>query len=533
MNADHANVPWRRWERIALIVFVVGFGLYAMSRGQSANFDLRNYHWYNGWAWLNDRHGWDLAAAQTQSWFNPLMPAGLYLLLSSLKPWAGTFLLGCLQGLNIVPLHRIALRVAPGDMLARHRWLPLVIAVVGATGAAQRGEAGTTFGDNLVSLPLLFAIALLLPVAGRCATDAWKRITAAGLLLGLAVGIKLTLAPWALGIGAALVCMGPTLPDALKRGILLAGTAAALFLVSSGAWMWQLWQEFHNPLFPLFANLFGGEFQPPADLRDRRFLPVSVIEWLAYPLAWVSSSRRVSELWFLDLRVPLWFLSLVALPLWWRRLGLSRERHALAFVLVLGAASYAGWLVLFGIYRYLVVLEMLAPVVVAAVLWTLPFSGRGRAATLAVVLLTVGVTTKPANWGHARHYGAQYVEVAVPAVPGLDRAMIVMADGEPLSFVIPQFPWTTQFVRVGGGFIGPPMPPWALDRVAAKRIASHTGPFYALFSPKNRTAAEQALAAAGIALGDGECRPVPANLYDRNAPVPVLCPAQRAAAPMP
>src|SRR5688500_8071941 len=41
--------------------------------GQDTNWDLRNYHLYNAYAFLNDRQAMDLAPAGQQTWLNPLL----------------------------------------------------------------------------------------------------------------------------------------------------------------------------------------------------------------------------------------------------------------------------------------------------------------------------------------------------------------------------------------------------------------------------------------------------------------------------
>ena len=65
---------------------------------------------------------------------------------------------------------------------------------------------------------------------------------------------------------------------------------------------------------------------------------------------------------FRDIRVPLALLAVFLLPLLgWRRL--RAKRPALLLVCLFLAASYLLWLKVFSIYRYLSVLELLAPVV--------------------------------------------------------------------------------------------------------------------------------------------------------------------------
>ena len=43
--------------RLCLILFPLCYGLIALALGQDANWDLRNYHWYNPYAFLNGKIG--------------------------------------------------------------------------------------------------------------------------------------------------------------------------------------------------------------------------------------------------------------------------------------------------------------------------------------------------------------------------------------------------------------------------------------------------------------------------------------------
>lgn len=513
MRADQTLRGTGRIDALLLGLAVLAFGLGAAWLGQSNNWDLRNYHWYNGWAWLHDRHHLDLAAAQAQTWFNPLLPAGLYLLLSSLKPWLGTFVLGALQGLNVVPLHRIAQRLLPDQ-----RVLALLAAVVGATGATQRGELGASFGDNLVSLPLLCALALL-----AAPSSTLRRSVVAGVLLGIAVGLKLTAAPAAAGIACAGLWLFQRRGQLRQHGVALAGSAVAAFLLVNGPWMWQLWHDYGNPLFPMFGTLFGGEFAAPVELRDTRWLPRDSLQWMFYPLAWADQPRRVSELWFLDLRVPLWFLAMLLLPFWWSRArAQSTQPQILAFVILVTALIYAFWLVLFGYYRYLVVLEMLAPLLLVIAMLAIP--RRSGLALTIILLVVVGLATRAPRWGRLSEYGEHFVEIELPSVP-LNHALVIFGDGSPLSFLVPAFPASTRFVRLRGNLLGPPLPTWALDRLVQKRIHTHQGQLYLLIATPIGAELSNALAAQGLRL-QGDCRPVRSNL-GAGEPSAKLCPLQR------
>lgn len=513
MPADRAA----RHDTLILAGGVLAFGLAAALLGQSNNWDLRNYHWYDGWAWLNDRHTLDIAAAQAQTWFNPLLPALLYLLLSSVTPWLGTFLLGAIQGLHLLPLYRIAQHLMPD-----HRRLVWLVTFVGATGATQRGELGATFGDNLVSLPLLVALALLVVSS---APIPLRRVALAGALLGLAVGLKLTAAPAAAGIACAGLWLFGRHGQLRSHGTALVGCAAAVFALVNGAWMWHLWQSYGNPLFPMFGAVFGGEFAVPVEMRDSRWLPRDALQWLFYPLAWADQPRRVSELWFLDLRVPLWFLAMLALPLWWRRARTqSVQPQALAAVAIATVLMYLLWLVLFGYYRYLVVLEMLAPLLVAVAL--LAAARRGSLVVLCSVLVVVGVATRGPRWGRTPTYAAQYVEVQLPPLAQQRDALVLFADREPLAFLAPSFPPGTRFARILGNLIGPPVPEWGLDRAVRTLVRAHRGPLLLVAARLDDPLLPEALQRHALELDRDGCARIDSNVLDRRDPPPQLCPVR-------
>lgn len=71
------------------------------------------------------------------------------------------------------------------------------------------------------------------------------------------------------------------------------------------------------------------------------------------------------------------------------------------FLLVFGAVAYLAWMKLFGIYRYLVPLELLAPLMIwLPVQWMAAPVAAGRIAGWALTLTTLAVFPF-VSWGHA------------------------------------------------------------------------------------------------------------------------------------
>ena len=90
-----------KWLMIAVPLACAGLAVWF---GQDANWDLRNYHWYNAYAFLNSRHGFDLLPSQTPFFYNPLIDVPLFML-NTVGParFCGA-MLGLVQGLNFIPL---------------------------------------------------------------------------------------------------------------------------------------------------------------------------------------------------------------------------------------------------------------------------------------------------------------------------------------------------------------------------------------------------------------------------------------------
>ena len=132
---------------------------------------------------------------------------------------------------------------------------------------------------------------------------------------------------------------------------------------------------------------------------------------------------------FFDLRVPaLYVLAIISLPLLAIGRRHSRLNPAARLVLVFAATAYVLWLVLFSIWRYLLPIEMLAPVLITALVGVIvPAARMRRAAMLASagLLGLIALTTRPADWGHLS-WDRELYGVRVPPISRPDQTLVLM-----------------------------------------------------------------------------------------------------------
>ncbi len=433
--------------------------------GQDANWDLLNYHLYNGAALLRGRFEQDLLAAGMQSYLNPVLDA-VYAGLA-LGPWhSRPRLLAAATGLWFAAALYFAARLA--GLLYPGRSAPVLAGtLLGVSGVAVVSQVGTTTGELPAGAIMLGGLFVLLrgSVAGAPAA---LRLGLAGLLFGLAAGLKLTAAAYA--PAACLAVASLHRPGRMAAACaLFAGGWLAGFAAADGWWALQLYHRFGSPVFPLFNGVFRSPWYPPAGVIDDRFFPRGLLQWLFYPLYWIGGAALPSDLPFRDPRgaVVLCLGLIAALP-WPGRPTLTPVQRA---VLVFLAAGYAAWLASSSILRYAVVIEVMAGLAIPLLLARLL---RGQALAGALVLavgLVLPATRYPATFRVS--YGAETVRADVDWVePGM---LIVLTFRGPAAHIVPLMPDQAGIAVINVGDTVLEARGWPLHDAMVRRIRDHPG----------------------------------------------------------
>lgn len=380
---------YRRW-----VPFTVGL-VYALvlhlALGMDALWDTANYHMYIGWAAWRGLGYTAGAVAQYHTYLNPVLDMVNYGLFSwhtlAGAAWQALVLAGVMA-----LVYRLAQAVMPAGLKGRRAELVAAGAVaLGATGAMTVSLFGSWTNEHQIALLMLGTLYLVV-MPGR---SGWRRYAVAGILAGVALGLKLTALPYVLGLLVAALVMNWGRVK-WRWWICLAVGIVLGFGLTDGLFMIWRWQATGNPLYPFAGGLFGGQaaaWQPatPFDWRQ-------VGSYIVLPVTWLYRGDTSEAGPLRDPRMLLIYAGLAGAG-WvaWRR----RLRRVELAVVMFAGTSWLWWLLGFRIYRYLVTLELLVGVVVLIGLgpWLTKWPERKLLAGALVAVVSLGLLTVYPDWG--------------------------------------------------------------------------------------------------------------------------------------
>jgi len=337
-------------ERAIVACAVLAFAIaWALLQGKALHWDAINYHFYLGFAALNDRFAQDFFAAGTPSYINPYAYVPLHLMVSAGLPGAMVAtILAAVHGLIFWATYELALVAGP----ASSRRERVAFAVLAIVLAAMSPVLLQGLGMTLVDIPLgVLVVAgwLAMAVAVRDGSMRWVVIGA--VLGGLAGGLKLSNAFYALAAGAMVFFVPGDWRHKARAGALYAVACGVAALLVSAPWSWKLWTAFGNPLFPFLNDVFRSPDFTSAALNYERFRPQTLFEFITRPVDLMSTlSRqntegRAPDLRFAALFVALGVLAAVTLVTRARNAdaGLQRRNEASRVLIALATAFLIAW----------------------------------------------------------------------------------------------------------------------------------------------------------------------------------------------
>jgi len=503
------------------ILFWAGF---VIVLGKDTSWDFRNYHWYGPYALFNGRMAMDVAVAHQASYYNPYLDIPFYWLATHFRAWIALGVLGGVQGAVVVPLYlmgRSALRVnaKPDDI----KLMAGALALLGQVGALTMTEFGTTYYDNVMALFVLVGLAVVVCNRealreGPLVKSAWIAAIA-GLITGSAMGLKLPEMPFCVGFAAALIALGGSWKHQLAR-LAAGGVAGAIGVaIFSAPWMIYIYHLTGNPLFPYFNDYWKAPLALEAPYRDLRFVPAWRPWWqqLFFPVMFTIDWHVADDLGFQDIRVMVAYLLVIAAGLIWIFRRESRdpllEKRTTLVLFAFFAASYYAWLKFFAIYRYIILYEMLAVLLIVGAIGLFPASRRTRYLMLAAVGACCLLTAR-SDFLERAPVEDPYVQVALPPILHPDKTMVVMTGDAPMGFIATTLPKQIPVLRIDGWMVQP-RDGTLLTKQMKARVAAHLaagGELYLIADAGDMGRAHDALADYRLAIRWPECQQFDTNI---------------------
>ena len=505
---------------LAAALLAVGIEIIAACSGGDASWDMRNYHLYAPFALLHKSFGTDIAPGHMQTFLSPTLDLLYYALARSIPV---TLLLNVALAVPQAIAAILALALTWRLVQPRDRAEAASVFLLTATAATGVAALSTIALSMSEILPVALVLGAWLTLVPRDleALPSLPRLFGAGLLVGAACGLKLTLsfATIAFLVSLALIPRRHlsdlvTRPFACGLGILV-GT-----LGLTGYWWAIEWVHYGNPLFPALNNVFHSPLAVRDSFMDPTFLPRSAREAFAAPWSWTFSlSRATAES---RLRDPRFAIGLIAAIVGLIHVSVTRPRWRQWPLVVLPAwfmLAFVLWRLEFSIHRYLSVLELTIGAMIALAAfpiarrlgqrWLLP---AGSAAILAACLM---ITVYP-------HYGRTTAGLGPPFQvdlgPVAADSTVLLLDNEPMGYLAAFTDPRIRFIGTNDFFM-------SLDHVnplqpeVERAITAHAGPLLGLESPDEQPGrADLTLSHYGLVRSD--CRTVTTNV----SPAPIrLC----------
>jgi hypothetical protein len=438
--------------------------------GKDMAWDTLSYHIYAGFSAVNDRFAQDYFAAGPASYFNPYIHAPFYYLITTgLSSFEISSILAIAHSAILWLTYELAVTVCPSDDPHKRLMFGLCGVAFALINPILLQQIGSTFAD-ITTGELVLAGWLLLALAVR--TRSTTRVICAGLLCGIATGLKLTNAIHAISGFAVLIMLPLTLRGRIRHGVAYGISLGLGFVVIAAPWSYRLEKRFGNPLFPLMNNIFRSPEFTTEPLHHLRFIPATVAEALWRPFAMIDPVTMVHE----EMRAPdpryavLFILVGVFVCRWlWQRRAPSSSQslsrvdagsaRTLAAISCGLAVDWVAWLSGSGNSRYFLPMSSVAAVVIVAMLFRLfATQPKARNYVLAGILGVQGVQLwmgADFRWNDTR-WNDHWIDVTVPAKLASEPNLYLTMGAQTNSFIAPYLAPGAGMINVSGGYtLGP------------------------------------------------------------------------------
>lgn len=405
--------------------------------------DFANYHYYNAYAFLNNRLEVDIAPASVNTFFNPLIELPLYFFIKYFNDFP--YVIFALQGIWFGLYLFIFFKICNLFFVSKNKniWVILCL-LIAITGQATFFQIGSCTNEIPVAFLDLCGLYLLLKMVKNPETQNVKDFFYSGLLFGIGLGLKLTSIHCCLAVGFTLICCRKYLKQYVQSVSIFAVAGLVGFLVVHGYFMYKYWAMFGNPAFPFLNVFFHSPFFDNVNYIDKRFVP-AFSQFLIYPFFFNFNLSIFDKGILFDFRLTfLYVLMLIILLLLLLKGNMGqiiKNNKVESFLFVFMVFDYLLWMKLFSIHRYAILLESLFSLFVVQCVQKV--KNKNIFVRIVISLFFLILIANPYYWiignqknleWHKFPFGKKYLEIEEIQLP---ENSLVKLYNLPNAFVIP------------------------------------------------------------------------------------------------
>ena len=397
---QHQHFPPLIWLILCIITTIA----FSLLLGYVRGYDLQHYHYYNGFAFWTNRLLIDYRPAGLHSYFNPLLDTLNFLLIDHFTPAITITVIAFIQGITYYAAMSIGFLFFKRLGIKQPALWAFLFSINGLWAMTITRQLGAFNNDLVNSVFILLGLQLwfisLYQFKDYQHLSHFK-IFIAGILFGIAVGLKLTMTIFAIAL-VLTVLSSPMVQQHFRCLFYLIMGCVIGFIITDGWWALFLYQHFHNPVFPFFNKVFHSSqwpninsYDPHFKIKNKTLIPI-------LPLLLNTSLINVTINFSIDYRYTLTYITLILLlcKQFYLRIKKPDSIHLkidpVIFQFILFSIySFIIWALIFFIYRYLCPLTLVTPILLLICLYYLikPISNIIKIGLLLLIITTTHLPT--------------------------------------------------------------------------------------------------------------------------------------------
>ena len=364
---------------IMLILFLIISCILSVVYFKGPDFDFYSYHYHNGWAFLHNRINTDFLPCIFRSYFNPVLDSFMYLTLKVLNynPLAFILVSGLKYGFFMFFAYKICEVIFFKE---EEKFQFSTVFCLIFAGLSPVLLNCITFDKTDIQVGVFILIGLYLYLKYIFKSDFKNRFLAlffSAFFIGFAVGLKYSCISSAIGLLLATACIYKRTENPKRVFLALFSGMFCGFLITGATWMILVYAKFQNPFFPYFNNIFHSskaDFDYVLFSDFYHMLPKTFTDIIFYPLKNTSVRPFITlETTYYDIKFALGFIFCILaflLPkfkIFKENFSELIDTNIFYFILYFTIFTYYINVVLFGNYRYILVLFIFIPVIICLV----------------------------------------------------------------------------------------------------------------------------------------------------------------------